>query len=118
MGVSGPRNPLFQEMGIRAPVWGRGNPNTWEIGGMFGYDGFSGFQQAAYVCNPGVEGGGGRTGPVHCMIDFASSLFLSHVSQRAPEGPPSDDPPNNGLRVSVCRFSSLRPMKQLFGALF
>ena len=27
MGVFGPRNPLFQEMGIRAPVWGRGNRN-------------------------------------------------------------------------------------------
>ena len=26
MGVFGPRNPLFQEMGIRAPVWGWGNP--------------------------------------------------------------------------------------------
>ena len=24
MGVSGPRNPLFQEMGIRGPLWGRG----------------------------------------------------------------------------------------------
>ena len=24
-GFFGPRNPLFQEMGIRAPVWGRGN---------------------------------------------------------------------------------------------
>ena len=28
MGVFGPRNPLFQEMGIRAPVWGRGKPNA------------------------------------------------------------------------------------------
>ena len=28
MGVFGPRNPLFQEMGIRGPVWGRGNPNS------------------------------------------------------------------------------------------
>ena len=27
MGVFGPRNPLFQEMAIRAPVWGRENPN-------------------------------------------------------------------------------------------
>ena len=27
MGVFGPRNPLFQKTGIRAPVWGRGNPN-------------------------------------------------------------------------------------------
>ena len=27
-GVFGPRNLLFQEMGIRAPVWGRGNPNS------------------------------------------------------------------------------------------
>ena len=26
MGVFGPRNPLFQEMGIRAAVWDRGNP--------------------------------------------------------------------------------------------
>ena len=26
MGVFGPRNPLFQEMEIRAPVWGQGNP--------------------------------------------------------------------------------------------
>ena len=26
MGVFGPRNPLFQEIGIRAPVWGQGNP--------------------------------------------------------------------------------------------
>ena len=25
-GVFGPRNPLFQEMGIRGPVWGGGNP--------------------------------------------------------------------------------------------
>ena len=25
------RNPLFQEMGIRAPVWGRGNPETQSI---------------------------------------------------------------------------------------
>ena len=24
----GPRNPLFQEMGIRGPVWGWGNPNS------------------------------------------------------------------------------------------
>ena len=30
-GGFGPRNPLFQEMGIRAPVWGRGNPNTWRL---------------------------------------------------------------------------------------
>ena len=28
MGVSAPQNPLFQEMGIRAPVWGRGNPKS------------------------------------------------------------------------------------------
>ena len=28
MGVFGPRNPLFQEMGIRGPVWGRGNPKA------------------------------------------------------------------------------------------
>ena len=27
MGVFGPRNPLFQEMGIRGSVWGRGNCN-------------------------------------------------------------------------------------------
>ena len=27
MGVFGPRNPLFQKMGIRAPVWGRGKFN-------------------------------------------------------------------------------------------
>ena len=27
-GFLDPRNPLFQEMGIRAPVWDRGNPNT------------------------------------------------------------------------------------------
>ena len=26
MGVFGPRNPLFQEMGIRGSVWGWGNP--------------------------------------------------------------------------------------------
>ena len=28
MGVFGPRNPLVQKMGIRAPVWGLGNPNS------------------------------------------------------------------------------------------
>ena len=28
MGAFGPRNPLSQEMGIRAPVWGRGNPKS------------------------------------------------------------------------------------------
>ena len=27
MGVFGPRNPLFHEMGIRAPLWGRGIPS-------------------------------------------------------------------------------------------
>ena len=26
MGVFGPRNPLFQKMGIWGPVWGWGNP--------------------------------------------------------------------------------------------
>ena len=26
MGVFGPRDPLLQEMGIQAPVWGQGNP--------------------------------------------------------------------------------------------
>ena len=26
--ILGPRNPLFQEMGIRGPVWGRGNRNV------------------------------------------------------------------------------------------
>ena len=28
MGVLGPWNPLFQKMGVRGPVWGRGNRNT------------------------------------------------------------------------------------------
>ena len=28
-GVFGPQNPLFQEMGIRAPFWGRGNRHIW-----------------------------------------------------------------------------------------
>ena len=28
MGVFGPRNPLFQEMGMRGPVWGRGNAKS------------------------------------------------------------------------------------------
>ena len=28
MGFLGPRNPLFQEMGIRGPFSGRGNPNV------------------------------------------------------------------------------------------
>ena len=28
MGILGPRDPLFQEMAIRAPVWGRGDPNA------------------------------------------------------------------------------------------
>ena len=27
-GFFGPRNPLFQEMGIRGPVWGRENPKA------------------------------------------------------------------------------------------
>ena len=31
MGVFGPRNPLFQEMGIRGPVWGRGNRNATRV---------------------------------------------------------------------------------------
>ena len=32
--------------------------------------------------------------------------------QRANKGPPNEDPPKSGLRVSVCSFSSLCPMKQ------
>ena len=30
--------------------------------------------------------------------------------QWAPKGPPNEDPPKSGLGVSVCSFSSLRPM--------
>ena len=29
MGVFGPRNPLFQKMGIQGPLWVRGNPKNW-----------------------------------------------------------------------------------------
>ena len=35
MWVFGPRNPLFQEMGIRGPVWGRGNCKERGEPGMF-----------------------------------------------------------------------------------
>ena len=54
-------------------------------------------------------------------IDFRKGVLRVQVSaffctsQRAPRGPPIEDPPKSGLRVSVCSFSSLRPMKQLFG---
>ena len=37
MGVFGARNPLFQEMGIRAPVWNQGNPNTKTRTSLHGY---------------------------------------------------------------------------------
>ena len=40
---------------------------------------------------------------------------LGPLGRRAPKGPPHEDPPKSGLRVSVCNFSSLRPLKQLFG---
>ena len=36
------------------------------------------------------------------------------LNQKAPKGPPNEEPPKSELRVSVCMFS-LRPMKQLFG---
>ena len=34
---------------------------------------------------------------------------MNTSSQRAPKGPPNEDPPKSGLRVSVSSFSSLRP---------
>ena len=63
MGVFGPRNPLFQEMGIRGPVWGRGNPN------------------------PRVEVDTGASQPFQTLLTFSSlirisGVFLSFLSDR------------------------------------
>ena len=51
---------------------------------------------------------------------IVSVSFVEHpgpaiLGQRVPKGPPNEDPPKSGLRVSVCSFLSVRPMKQLFG---
>ena len=35
-------------------------------------------------------------------------------SSTSAQNPPNEGPPRSGVRVSVCSFSSLRPMKQLF----
>ena len=51
--------------------------------------------------------------PAGRRFSFSASPH-SPFSQRAPKGPPND-PPKSGLRVSVCCFSSLHPMEQLFG---
>ena len=37
LGVFGPRNPLFQEMGIRGSVWGQADPNTRRIVKISGF---------------------------------------------------------------------------------
>ena len=42
MGVFGPRNPLFQEMGIRAPVWGQGNRSVFTYSLKFLFFTYSG----------------------------------------------------------------------------
>ena len=42
------------------------------------------------------------------------AIMATGVSQRAPKSPPNEDPPKSRLSVSVCSFSSLRYMKQLF----
>ena len=70
---------------------------------------------------------GGSKAVVHSMIAEQRQIrcyraaartnfaFQAWQYQRAPKCPPNEDPPRSGLRVSVRSFSSLRPMKQLFG---
>ena len=50
-----------------------------------------------------------------CTIRCQSQTLPVENYKRAPNSPPNEDPPKSGLRVSVCNFSSLRLMKQLFG---
>ena len=66
---------------------------------------------------PDFWGGGVRkvrTKKVRAHFSVPISERIKHV-QRAPKGPLNEDPPKSGLRVSVCRFSTRRPMKQVFG---
>ena len=45
---------------------------------------------------------------------FGARMQISSEPQRAPKGPPNEDPSKSGLRVSFCSFWPLLHTKQLF----